>query len=416
VRVLWVKAGGLVPPDVGGKIRSYHILKELAKRHEVTFFTFYAAHANDFHAELERVFNRSLCVPLQIPEAGSRGDYLNFARALFSPLPYSVWKYCRPGVSAKLHQIAKSGSFDIVVCDFLLPAAILPWDLPCPKIIFTHNVEALIWRRHYEVAASPAWKLVCGREYRRMAKFERQQLIRADHVLTVSATDRDFFAQFMPVAKIDVIPTGVDVEFFHPAAQAAADNMELVFTGSMDWLPNEDGIFYFVDEILPLILKQAPGVTLTIVGRKPSARLQDLPTRHANIRVTGRVDDIRPYVSAAAVYIVPLRVGSGTRLKIFEAMSMGKAIVSTTVGAEGLPVSHGKDILLEDSPSDFAAAVLRLLSDRGARELMGNAARRLVEHRYSWASVAAEFERILRWATLEGPWPVHGSSGSATPR
>ena len=395
MRLLWVKAGGLVPPDVGGKIRSYNILKELAKRHEVTFFSFYAAHPEDEHGGLEKVFHRSVCVPLDIPPANSLGDKLNFLRAQISPLPYSVWKYCRPVVRERLLELVKGQSYDVVICDFLLPAAILPWEMPAPKVIFTHNVEAMIWKRHFEVATSELWKLVSRREFHAMEKFERRELKRADHVLAVSATDRDTFAAYLPPSKIDVIPTGVDVDFFRPRSSGEVDGNNLVFTGSMDWLPNEEGLFHFVEETLPLIRQKRPEVTLTIVGRKPSARLKAMAERDGNIHVTGRVEDIRPYVDRAAVYIVPLRVGSGTRLKIFEAMAMGQAIVSTTLGAEGLPVTDGKDILLRDDSQSFADAVLKLMSDLGLRARLGIAARELVEESYSWAAVTRDFEGIL---------------------
>ena len=396
MRILWVKAGGLVPPDVGGKIRSYNILKELASKHSVSFFTFYQQHENDEHAALSRLFHRSVAVPLNIPPAQSLGDYFNFACAQFSSWPYSVWKYCRPEVRNELGKLVASETYDILVCDFLLPAAIVPCELNIPKVIFTHNVEAIIWKRHFELAANPLWRLVSWREYQAMDRFEKTKLQKADRVFAVSEADRDVFCTYVPPAKVDVIPTGVDVEFFQPSPLDQIEEDHLVFTGSMDWLPNEEGLLFFVDEILPLIRQTRPGVKLTIIGRKPSARLKALAQKDSAIEVTGRVEDIRPYVARGAVYIVPLRVGSGTRLKIFEAMAMGKAIVSTTVGAEGLPVTDGANILLEDSPRNFADAVLNLLGDRERRNKIGREARRLVEEKYSWRAVAAEFERAMQ--------------------
>jgi sugar transferase (PEP-CTERM/EpsH1 system associated) len=396
VRILWVKAGGLVPPDVGGKIRSYNILKELASKHSVSFFTFYQQHDNDEHASLSRMFHRSVAVPLNIPPAQSLGDYVNFARAQFSSWPYSVWKYCRPEVRKELGKLVASETYDILMCDFLLPAAIIPWELNIPKVIFTHNVEAIIWKRHFELAGNPVWRVVSWREYRAMDRFEKTNLQRADRVFAVSEADRDVFCTYLPAAKVDVIPTGVDVEFFQPSPLDQVEENHLVFTGSMDWLPNEEGLLFFVDEILPLIRQKRPGVKLTIVGRKPSARIKALAQKDAAIEVTGTVEDIRPYVARGSVYIVPLRVGSGTRLKIFEAMAMGKAIVSTTVGAEGLPVTDGANILLEDSPRNFSEAVLNLLGDCERRNKVGREARRLVEEKYSWRAVAAEFESAMR--------------------
>ena len=163
----------------------------------------------------------------------------------------------------------------------------------------------------------------------------------------------------------------------------------------MDWLPNEDAVFYFVEAILPQIQRRIPDATLRVVGRRPSSRLMALAGRNDHVEVTGGVEDIRAYVRDASVYVVPLRIGGGTRLKIFEAMAMGKAVVATSVGAEGLPVEHGKDIILTDDPAEFAEAVSALLANPAAREKLGKAARSLVEEKYSWASAAARLEMVL---------------------
>jgi sugar transferase (PEP-CTERM/EpsH1 system associated) len=399
MRILWVKAGGLVPPDVGGKIRSYHILRELARRHAVTFFTFYAQHEGDVHGELDRLFERAVCLPLRIPEPRSRGEALCFARHLFSGLPYSVAKHARPPVRRAMEEVVAESAFDAVVCDFAVAGAVAPWHLACPKILFTHNVEALIWKRHWEVARNPVWKAVCWREYKAMRRFENCWLRAADHVLTVSETDREFFSSIVPAEKITVIPTGVDVEYFQPPSASSTgpacrtSPADLVFTGAMDWLANEDGITYFVQEVLPLVQREIPEATLTIVGRNPLARVRALAGSH--VRVTGRVEDIRPFVRDAAVYVVPLRVGSGTRLKIFEAMAMGRAVVSTSLGAEGLPVTDGEHLLLADGAPQFANRVVELLRSREWRERLGASARQLVEQRYGWPSVANVFEELL---------------------
>jgi glycosyltransferase involved in cell wall biosynthesis len=194
-----------------------------------------------------------------------------------------------------------------------------------------------------------------------------------------------------------VIPTGVDTTYFAPSTVAERPR-HLVFSGSMDWLPNEDGMLYFVHEILPLIRQQEPSVTVTIVGRSPTPSVARLAS-DAGIEVTGRVDDVRPYLAAAAVYIVPLRIGGGTRLKIFEAMSMGKAVVSTTVGAEGLPVTAGEHLRLADDPDEFAGAVVHLLRSPIERAQLGTRARHLVATTYDWAAAATELETGLELAT-----------------
>jgi glycosyltransferase involved in cell wall biosynthesis len=173
----------------------------------------------------------------------------------------------------------------------------------------------------------------------------------------------------------------------------------LVFSGSMDWYPNEDAMLHFVDAILPRVRREVPDASLTIVGRRPSPKVEALG-RQAGVFVTGTVDDVRPHIAAAPVYIVPLRAGGGTRLKIFEALAMGKAVVSTTVGAEGLALVPGRQIVLADEPDAFSQAVVALLRDPVRRAAIGAAGRQLVEERYSWASVTTQFERGLQEAAV----------------
>jgi sugar transferase (PEP-CTERM/EpsH1 system associated) len=394
MKVLWVKAGGLVPPDTGGKIRSYNILRQLAKYHQVTFFSFYAAHENDIHGELSQIFQRVIQIPLDLPSAKGAGEFLDYAAHLFSAQPYNLAKYCRPEVCSKLRALLQEETYDVILCDFLVAAGAIPWDYRCPKVLFTHNVESVIWQRHYEVSRNPLWKALSWHEWKRMAAAERRYLQKADHVIAVSENDREAFTRFLDPQKVTVTQTGADTEFFQPSGEQEMPN-SLLFTGSMDWLPNEDGIFYFANEIFPLILAKAPDASLCVVGRKPSRRLQELASRVPNIQLTGWVEDVRPYLAQRAVCIVPLRIGGGTRLKIFEAMSMGKVVVSTSIGAEGLPVKNGEHLLLADDPASFAESTLRLLGNDSQRTQIGQAARHLVEENYSWATVSKGFDQAL---------------------
>ncbi len=394
MKILWVKAGGLVPPDIGGKIRSYNTLRQLVKHHAVTFFSFYAAHENDVHEELSQIFQRVILIPLDLPPAKGFGELSDYAVRLFSREPYNLTKYCRPMVRKRLAALLEEETYDVILCDFLVAAGVIPWDWPCPKVLYTHNVEAVIWRRHYNVARNPLWKAVSYLEWKRMEAAERRYLQKADHVFVVSENDREAFARFLDPRKLTVTPTGADTEFFQPSGEEETPN-SLVFTGAMDWLPNEDGMLYFIKEIFPLIRRQVPDVTLCIVGRKPSRRLQDLVSNFPNIQLTGWVEDVRPYVAERAVCIVPLRIGGGTRLKIFEAMSMAKAVVSTTIGAEGLPVRDGEHLLIADDPASFAESTISLLGNAPRRAQIGLAARHLVVENYSWATVSKDFAEVL---------------------
>ena len=242
-------------------------------------------------------------------------------------------------------------------------------------------------------------------QHRRMLRYEGGALRRFDGILAVSDADRETFARLYPGAvkrPVQVVSTGVDTDYFAPSAVDAPESAirnELIFTGSMDWLPNEDAMLFFCRDILPLIRAEEPGVHLTIVGRTPTPAVKKLADA-SGVTVTGRVDDVRPYIREAAVYIVPLRIGGGTRLKIFEAMAMGKAVVSTTVGAEGLPVTNGEHVVLADEPRAFAASVVGLMRDRESRARLEAAARALVVERYDWSAVAGELEdALIRFAS-----------------
>jgi polysaccharide biosynthesis protein PslH len=394
MRILWVKAGGLVPPDTGGKIRSYNILRQLAQDHAVTVFSFHAAHVGDAHADLQRYFERVESVPLRLPQRRSFAETRQWLRHLLTREPYAVRKYCRPEVLARLRQLLREDSFDVIVCDFMVAGGAIPWDCKTPIVLFTHNVEALLWKRHYEIATNPLWRALCWREWRTTERTERHYLTLADHVLAVSETDRSFFERWIDASKLTVVQTGVDVDYFRPDP-AAEQPRSLVFTGSMDWMPNEDGILYFGEHILPRLKQQLPDVSVCVVGREPPASVRALAAAEKCVQLTGWVEDIRPYLARGSVCIVPLRVGSGTRLKIFEAMAMGKAVVSTTLGAEGLPVRDGEHIVLADAPDEFAAAVVGLLRDPTRRAALGNAARQLVETNYGWSRVGKDFSAIL---------------------
>jgi glycosyltransferase involved in cell wall biosynthesis len=197
------------------------------------------------------------------------------------------------------------------------------------------------------------------------------------------------------------IPTGVDTAYFRRNPEVSPDPHHLVFTGSMDWLPNEDGILYFVEQVLPRIRRVLPDVRLTIVGRNPFPRLVQLSRQDPAITVTGRVDDVRPYMERAGAYIVPIRIGGGTRLKVYEAMAMEMPVVSTRIGAEGLPVLDGQHLLFADSPENFASAVIRVLTDAGLAGALGAQAAATVRERFGWGNVAAKFSLICHNALQE---------------
>ena len=397
MRILWLKTDLLLPLDKGGKLRTWHLMRHLARRHEITYVAFADPHGDSAHVEgMAEVASFVETISRTEVAKNSPRFFANVAWHLADPLPYAVGQYRSRAYRQRVKQLLATREFDLVVSDFLPPVVNLPEKLPCPAVLFTHNVESEIWRRHAETADGALRKRLYKTQYQRMLRFEGRALRRFEGLLAVSEADRETFARLYPgidLNTIHVVRTGVDTEFFSPAP-SPSNSAELVFTGSMDWLPNEDGMQWFCAEILPLIKREVPAVTLSIVGRAPTPAVKRL-AEEAGVRVTGRVDDVRPYMAAAAAFIVPLRIGGGTRLKIFEAMGMAKAVVSTTVGAEGLPVTQDRDILLADEPNSFARAVIRLLRDVEGRRQLETAARRLVAEHFDWSAVARDLDDAL---------------------
>jgi sugar transferase (PEP-CTERM/EpsH1 system associated) len=417
MRILWIKMGGLWPLDTGGRLRSFHLLSELSRRHPMTLLTTHGD-AED-PAELAKRLppgTRVVSLPYRIPKRGS----VRFARALvrswFSSMPVDAAKFRVPEVASEARRIIEAGEADLCVADFLSALPNVPLESGVPVVFFAHNVEHMIWKRLSGLERGLS-RMFLELEWRKMRRFEARVCARSTMVLTVSDADRELLASLAPRARMAAIPTGVDVDYFTPQSDGASEESteHMVFTGSMDWHPNEDGILYFIDRILPRIRRELPRATLTVAGRNPSPRVR-ARSIEAGIRVTGGVPDIRPYVGEASVYVVPLRIGGGTRLKIFEALAMGKAVVSTRVGAEGLPIVPGEHLVLADEPDEFARAVVALLKDPSRRRALGASGRRLVETRYSWAQVARQFESQCRQAVTGSGYRSSASWAAAASR
>jgi sugar transferase (PEP-CTERM/EpsH1 system associated) len=392
LRILWLKTELLHPVDKGGKIRTFHMLRELKREHHVTYLTLddgsaapdAAARASEYCHELVRVEHRTRA-------KFSAAFYGELAANLVSPLPYFMKKYKSQGMRREIERLVAADNFDVLVCDFLQPSVNVPPRLPLATVLFQHNVEAMIWKRHYEVQANPLKRSYLYGQWRKSHAYERAACRRFDHVVAVSGEDRETMERAYGLKSVSDVPTGVDTEFFRPRGAEQREPHNLVFTGSMDWLPNEDAIQFFTKEIMPRVKQQIPDATLTVVGRNPYASLVELGKRDPSIIVTGRVEDVRPYMERAAAYVVPLRVGGGTRLKIYEAMAMEKPIVSTTIGAEGLPVREGRELLLADTAEAFAAAVVGVLTDERAAREMGERAAVAVREKFSWDKVSEAF-------------------------
>jgi glycosyltransferase involved in cell wall biosynthesis len=395
MKILWVKTELLHPVDRGGKIRSFHMLRDLKRSHHITYVTLDdGTAAPDARERAAEYCHEVVRIPFRARAKWSPGFYAELALNLFSPWPYAIAKYRSRRLEHAISVRAASGSVDILVCDFLAPSLNVPDGLACATLLFEHNVEALIWKRHWDVARDPLSRAYLRAQWRKMRAFEARECRRYNHVVVVSPEDRDLMGREYGVRDVSAVPTGVDTAYFRPSGNYSRDAHGMVFTGAMDWIPNDDAMRVCVQQILPRIRQAVPDATLTVVGRNPSSALLALAAREPGVVVTGRVEDVRPYMERAALFTVPLRIGGGTRLKIFEAMAMGLPIVSTRVGAEGLPVTDGQNILLADSPEQFASAAIRLLTDERRARAMGSDGSRLVREQGGWERVAGEFAAI----------------------
>lgn len=388
-RLLFISTRFLFPVDSGGKIRTTQILRGMkGGRYHIHLVSPAAAGESEAH----RQALAEVCDEFSGWPQPSRGRLFALARAryLAGRLPIPVRTDWSPAGRAAV-AAALGRRPDVAVFDFLHAAVLAPDPLPVPTVLFTHNVEAEIFARHRDVARNALLRAVWSSQHAKMRRFEAQSLPRFDVVVAVSERDARHFSQHCGVPDPYVIPTGVDLDYFDWSAPDR--DGEVVFCGSMDWLANQEAIRYFLDEVWEKIAAEVPGARMTVVGRAPPAALVERAQgRGFAWHFTGYVDDVRPFMRGAAVSVIPLRVGGGTRLKVFEAMAVGSPVVSTGIGVEGLPVSAGQHYLRADSSGEFAAAVVALMRDRARRDSLSRAARQLVEARFSHRAAARAFE------------------------
>jgi glycosyltransferase involved in cell wall biosynthesis len=393
MRILWVKAGKLVPVDTGGKIRSYNILRKLQERHNVTFLSYYGGRRDEaYEHEVKKHVWGTQTIFTGTRDATPLERNLLYLRRLPMRAPFGATKFLSREVQQRLAQWLNEDRFDVAVCDFLASTQNFPRRHKTPVALFQHNVESILWGRHAEHEAHPIKRLAFKIEAAKMLRYERAAVGRFDHVIAVSEYDREQMKTMTDGARISVVPTGVNLDEYAAAAGASATEPLVMFLGSMDWEANIDGVLYFCRDIWPQVKRAVPNARFRIVGRSPDARIKQLASD--DIEVTGRVESVIEHLREAAVFVVPLRIGGGTRLKIYEAMAMCKAAVSTTVGAEGLDVNHGRDILLADEPEMFAEGVIELLRDPAKRRQF-EAAAGAQAARYDWSVVTDCFEESL---------------------
>ena len=377
------------PANLGPAKRSFPFFEEMLKRHDVTVLTFGSPNEE---REFRKHFN-SVCKSITFVN-NARPRYMNFFRRAYSLLIGKSMFYTLYSrrMQKELDKLLKKETFDLLYCSTpLLGFHTLPKNIPL--VTDTHNVEYDILHRGYMESTSLIGKVICYIEYRLGKPQELRNCRKFDVITTTTDRDRSVFLENLPEKDITVIQNGIDPIFFEELSPEKEPNT-LVFIGMMEYFPNDVGIRFFLNDILPLIRSRIPDVKLYIVGKNPSKSVQGYAAD--KIIVTGFVDDVRPYIARSQVFIVPLNVGGGIRGKALEAMAMGMPIVTTTIGCEGILLKDGESVLVADSPEEFAQAVIRLLQTPELRTKLGRNARATAEKEYQWSDKGRQLDEVCQ--------------------
>jgi len=398
MRILWIKANKILPVHSGGDIRSFNILRHLSSRNEVVFCSYYDGPPDDHYAEeLRQFLPNAVAISTGRRKPGVVSRTVAYCAALHRSEPFAISRFSSRSVKDWISKRCCETEPDVIVCDFLNAAINIPRSRVIPAVLFQHNVESELWKRRALLESHPFRRFFYRIEYSKMAAYERRTLAAFEHIIAVSEHDKQLMSEWLNPSRITVVPTGVDLREYTPSTRDP-QTRSVVFVGAMDWEPNIDAVEFFATKIWPAVVAEIPTALFRIVGRNPAPRVAKLKSN--SIEVTGRVSSTAEYLQNASIVVVPLRIGGGTRLKIYEAMACAKAIVSTSVGAEGLAVESGRNIVIADTPDIFAKAVIRLLQSPAIREKIASAAVELARS-FDWSVVASKFERSLEQTVKE---------------
>ncbi len=394
MNILFISATVPYPATDGGRIRVLNLLTQICKNNRVTFLALETLQTDRQGIE----YLCSLGVDARLVERTPEMPRISFkviAHSILRRKPLTVAKYYMPAMTTAIKQLLASQTFDVVHFEMLHTGQYLHTlsNLCVPTLLSLQNIDSSIWRRLAQQTDNPLQKLAYGTQARAFRRYEKIMAPKFTACACVSEEDKNLLAELCPNLDIEVIPNGVDVESYQPNHDLE-EEAALVYTGSMDWRPNEDAVLYFHEQIFPLITSQIPQAKFYIVGQYPTERVQQLAQMDKTVIVTGMVDDVKPYIAKASVYIVPLRIGGGTRLKILEALAMEKAVVSTAIGCEGLQVIPDEEILVANEPAQFAELVVQLAQDKQRRRHLGQDGRRLVEEQYDWRSIGRKLNEF----------------------
>lgn len=396
MKILIVTPSFPYPPDSGAKIRIYNMIRYLSEDNEVHLISLTDC-GDDQVSFMERY-----CKKVSVVRTSRRPALFQLPGVLYNllrGLPFML-KYAQaPELKEALLQVSERDGYDIVQFEHSYMAynvRYLSKDLRCKTVLSFHNIASLQYYRIYQLEKRLIWKLKCLFEWVPMLRWESKVAQRFHKSLVVSELDRILLRLMNPGLDVSVIPNGVDAQKFSSYPLAVRER-NIIFVGLMDYGPNADAVLYFHREIFPLIKKKMPDLGFLVVGCNPPPEVREL-SGNPDVLVTGRVEDLRPYYQKAAVAVIPLRSGGGTRLKIIEAMSTGTPVVSTSVGCEGLEVSDGEHIMIADTPEEFADKVVQVLESQETWLKLSSQARRLVEETYDWEYITGCLAKVYQAA------------------
>lgn len=378
------------PPDDGWKVRCYHVVRAVAATADVTFVVFHAGDDAQLAAARKELGVDLIAVAPPRPHTPGR-----LLAGLVSRTPLTVVNQRSRAYTSALRGVIGSRRFDVALCVSTIMSPhlrLLPADVP--RVIDTHNIDAVTYARWAQTLQPSLRRRYTALTASKLRRFEQRAFGEAELVWVCSDEEAALARRIAPAANVWTVPNGVDTKHLSPLPAPPAPK-RLLFFGRLDYFPNVDALTHFAREILPLVRAEEPDVELEVVGAAATAEVHRLAREHPAIRIRGRVDDIRSVLACAAVVVVPLRVGGGTRLKIVEALSMAKPTVSTTIGAEGLDLVPGEDLLVADTPAEFAVAIGSLLGDPQRAAQLGAHGRETVRDRYDWGRVEQVIEASL---------------------
>lgn len=386
------------PPHGGVLQRGYNLLREIGRHNDVHLLAFIHPETLGTPALIEESRRELLrhCASVQYfplwPKQSAAHKLAAFGAGLLYPRPFSVLAHASKAFRQAARRILETAAIELLHVDTigLAPYRKLATGIPC--VLTHHNIESRLMERRAEVETGVLRKYYVRLQAERLRAYEAAQSPLFDMNLMMSPNDEADLLRIAPRVPTAIIPNGVDIDYFIPATEG--HEAAAIYTGGMNMYANKDAVLYFLRDIWPSVLRQHPGAKFYAIGQDPPRELHEIAQRDPSVVVTGFVDDVRPYVRKAAVYVVPLRVGGGTRLKVLDALAQGKAIVSTSVGCEGIGVTHGRDIYIEDDPMRFADRVNTLFDDAEARRLLGTAARELAVSNYGWRAIGADIQRV----------------------